>query len=106
MNASAAVGGPPVSPYAVNTGWSVRESQHAALYGVFVNALSLAANGAPRLAPSVWASLVAAMAAGAAMGRAPASRVPERHARRLVLLPALAGGMSVLAKGLWELREG
>ncbi|GHH75055.1 hypothetical protein GCM10018781_43160 [Kitasatospora indigofera] len=37
-------------------------------------------------------------------GRALARRVPERGARRLVLLLALAGGLGTLGKGLWDLR--
>ncbi|MEV8019704.1 sulfite exporter TauE/SafE family protein [Streptomyces sp. NPDC086554] len=104
MNASAGVGGPPVSLYAVNAGWTVREFvPNALFYGVVVNAFSVAANGVPRLAAPVWVLAVAAMAAGAVIGRAIAARVPERQARRLVLLLALGGGITTLAKGLWGL---
>lgn len=50
MNAAAGVGGPPVSLYAVNAGWTVREFvPNAQFYGVVVNAFSVASNGPPRL---------------------------------------------------------
>ncbi|OIJ88339.1 sulfite exporter TauE/SafE family protein [Streptomyces colonosanans] len=105
MNSSAAVGGPPLSLYAVNAGWTVREFvPNAQLYGVVVNALSLAANGMPRLNPSVWGLVVLAMTAGATIGKVLAGRVPDGHARRLVLLLALSGGISALTKGLWKLQ--
>ncbi|NIY67568.1 hypothetical protein [Streptomyces malaysiensis] len=104
LNSSAGVGGPPVSLYAVNAGWTVREFvPNAQFYGIVVNAFSVAANGVPRLNTSLWTLALAGMAAGAFIGRALATRVPERGARLLVLLLALAGGLSTLAKGAWEL---
>lgn len=104
MNSAAGVGGPPVSLYAVNAGWTVREFvPNAQFYGVLVNAFSVAANGTPRLATAQWVSAVAAMTAGALIGRVLAGRVPEPRARLLVLLLALAGGATTLTKGLWGL---
>ncbi|WP_030178486.1 sulfite exporter TauE/SafE family protein [Streptomyces sp. NRRL S-813] len=101
MNASAGLGGPPLSLYAMNAGWTVREFvPNAQFYGIVVNVFSIAANGVPRLGPTGWATAVAAMAMGAVVGRVLAERVPEDRARRLVLLLALAGGLSSLAKGL------
>ncbi|MFJ8360342.1 TSUP family transporter [Streptomyces sp. NPDC093984] len=101
MNSAAGVGGPPVSLYALNAGWSVREFvPNAQFYGVVVNAVSVASNGPPRLTAPVWALAVLALAAGALIGRALAGRVPERRARALVLLLALAGGVSTLGKGV------
>ncbi|WP_306185046.1 MULTISPECIES: sulfite exporter TauE/SafE family protein [unclassified Streptomyces] len=101
MNASAGLGGPPLSLYAMNAGWTVREFvPNAQFYGVVVNIFSIAANGVPRLGSTGWATAVAAMAMGAVVGRVLAERVPEGRARRLVLLLALAGGLSSLAKGL------
>ncbi|MER6352978.1 sulfite exporter TauE/SafE family protein [Streptomyces sp. NPDC001634] len=101
MNSAAGVGGPPVSLYALNAEWSVREFvPNAQFYGVVVNAVSVASNGVPRLAPPVWALAVAALTVGALVGRALAGRVPDRRARVLVLLLALAGGLSTLGKGL------
>ncbi|GGU97685.1 membrane protein [Kitasatospora herbaricolor] len=105
MNASAGVGGPALSLYAVNAGWTMREFvPNAQFYGVVVNAFSVAAKPLPHLASSAWLLGAAAIAGGAAAGRALARRVPEHGARRLVLLLALAGGLSTLGKGLWDLR--
>ncbi|WP_329310995.1 sulfite exporter TauE/SafE family protein [Streptomyces sp. NBC_01262] len=104
MNSSAGVGGPAVSLYAVNAGWTVREFvPNAQFYGVVVNAFSVAANGVPRLAPPVWLLAGAALAAGTVIGKALGERVPERRARQLVLALALAGGLTTLGKGLWGL---
>ncbi|MFD9906477.1 TSUP family transporter [Streptomyces sp. NPDC059063] len=104
MNSSAGVGGPPVSLYAVNAGWTVREFvPNAQFYGVAVNAFSVASNGVPRLGAPVWLLALAGMAAGGVIGKALAERVPEGRARLLVLLLALAGGVTTLSKGLWGL---
>lgn len=104
MNSAAGVGGPPISLYALNAGWTVREFvPNAQFYGVVVNAFSVAANGAPRLAGEQWAAVACAMTAGALIGRSLAERIPEKRARLLVLLLALTGGATALGKGLWGL---
>ncbi|MDT9701179.1 TSUP family transporter [Streptomyces sp. P17] len=104
MNSAAGVGGPPMSLYAVNAGWSVREFvPNAMFYGVVVNAFSVASNGLPELTAPRWAAVVAAMALGGVIGRGLASRIPERRARLLVLTLALTGGVTALGKGLWGL---
>ncbi|SHI11897.1 sulfite exporter TauE/SafE family protein [Streptomyces sp. 3214.6] len=102
MNSAAGVGGPPVSLYAVNAGWTVREFvPNAQFYGVVVNAFSVAANGVPKLAAPQWVAVAAAMTVGASIGRALAGRLPERRARLLVLGLALAGGVTAVGKGLF-----
>jgi uncharacterized membrane protein YfcA len=104
MNSSAGVGGPALSLYAVNADWTVREFvPNAQFYGVVVNALSVAVNGVPHLAAPLWLLVTAGIAAGAVIGKALAERVPEKRARPLVLLLALAGGLTTLSKGLWGL---
>lgn len=104
MNSAAGVGGPPVSLYAVNAGWTVREFvPNAQFYGVVVNAFSVAANGVPELSTPRWVSVVAAMTLGGVIGRGLAGRLPERRARLLVLSLALAGGVTAVGKGLWGL---
>jgi len=104
MNSSAGVGGPALSLYAVNAGWTVREFvPNAQFYGVVVNAFSIAAKGPPRLTTPVWLLSAAAIAAGAVIGAALAPRIPEHRARPMVLLLALTGGLVTLTKGLWEL---
>ncbi|MFF2659804.1 sulfite exporter TauE/SafE family protein [Kitasatospora sp. NPDC058032] len=102
MNSAAGVGGPAVSLYAVNTGWSAREFlPNAQFYGVAVNVFSLAAKGAPHLAAPAWSTTAGGIVLGAGVGRVLADRVPERGARLVVLGLALAGGLTTLGKGLW-----
>ncbi|MCX5049894.1 MULTISPECIES: sulfite exporter TauE/SafE family protein [unclassified Streptomyces] len=104
MNSAAGVGGPPVSLYALNAGWTVREFvPNAQFYGVVVNAFSVAANGVPQLSGTRWTSAVTAMLVGGLIGRGLASHIPEQRARLLVLVLALAGGVTALGKGLWGL---
>ncbi|ARF53437.1 sulfite exporter TauE/SafE family protein [Streptomyces gilvosporeus] len=101
MNSAAGVGGPPVSLYALNAGWTVRDFvPNAQFYGVVVNVFSVAANGVPHFRAPIWVLVIVAMAAGAAIGNALAKRVPERRARLLVLGLALAGGLTTVAKGV------
>jgi uncharacterized membrane protein YfcA len=100
MNASAGLGGPPISLYAVNAGWTIREFVPNALcYGVVVNIFSVATNGIPHLNGGTWAAAAAGLTAGAFIGKALAGRVPEHRARQLVLLLALLGGTSTILKG-------
>lgn len=104
MNSSAGVGGPALSLYAVNAGWTAREFvPNAQFYGVVVNALSIAAKGVPHLTPVPWLLVGAGIAAGSVIGKALAQRVPEHRARQTVLLLSLVGGITTLAKGLWGL---
>ncbi|MGW3103050.1 TSUP family transporter [Streptomyces sp. NPDC001100] len=104
MNAAAGVGGPPISLYAVNAGWTVREFvPNAQFYGVIVNAFSVAANGVPSLSGARWVAVGAAMVVGGVIGRGLAGRIPEPRARALVLTLALAGGVTAVGKGVWGL---
>ncbi|MFI6404953.1 TSUP family transporter [Streptomyces sp. NPDC050548] len=104
MNAAAGVGGPPISLYAVNAGWTVREFvPNAQFYGVVVNAFSVAANGVPSLSGARWVAVGAAMVVGGVIGRGLAGRIPEPRARALVLTLALAGGVTAVGKGVWGL---
>ncbi|MGW4646721.1 TSUP family transporter [Kitasatospora sp. NPDC004289] len=100
MNSSAGVGGPALSLYAVNAGWTVREFlPNALFYGFVVNVFSVTAKGLPHLSRTGWSSAAVGIAAGAVIGAALAGRVPEHWARRVVLGIALAGGLSTLTKG-------
>ncbi|MFJ9454583.1 TSUP family transporter [Kitasatospora sp. NPDC101447] len=101
MNSAAGVGGPAVSLYAVNTGWTARQFvPNAQFYGVVVNAVSLATKGLPGLGASAWCLVAAALAGGAVIGRLLAERVAEDRARLVVLGLALAGGLTTLVKGV------
>jgi uncharacterized membrane protein YfcA len=101
MNSAAGVGGPALSLYAVNAGWTVREFvPNAQFYGLLVNLFSILAKGAPRLPGPAWLAVAAALALGGVIGHWAADRVPEQRARTVVLLLALAGGVTTLAKGV------
>lgn len=101
MNSATGVGGPPVSLYAANAGWTVREFvPNAQLYGVVVDAFSVAANGVPELSAARWVAVGAAMAIGGPIGTWLAARTSEERARLLVLAPALLGGVTATGKGL------
>ncbi|NGN69568.1 TSUP family transporter [Streptomyces sp. A7024] len=101
MNSSAGVGGPAISLWALNAGWTARQFvPNALFYGVVVNALSVAAKGPPTLSGTAWGLIAAGIVAGGLIGRIFADRIPERPARRLLLLLALTGGVATLAKGL------
>lgn len=102
MNASAGVGGPAFSLYALGAGWPVRDFvPNAQFYGVAVNAFSLTVKGLPELAAPAWAAAALGIAGGAVAGAALSRRISEARSRPLVLLLALAGGLITLAKGLW-----
>ncbi|MGW4378366.1 sulfite exporter TauE/SafE family protein [Kitasatospora sp. NPDC004531] len=101
LNAAAGVGGPAVSLYAANCGWTAREFlPNAQFFALAVNAMSLSAKGLPVLSAAQWAVAGGAVAAGTAVGHLLAGRVPDRPVRRLVLAVALAGGLLTLVKGL------
>jgi uncharacterized membrane protein YfcA len=101
MNASAGVGGPPLTLYGVNAGWAGAEFvANAQFYGVTVNGLSVAAKGLPDMPLRSWLLITGAVAIGIAAG----SRirgVSDTRMRRLVLGLALVGGLSITAKGLY-----
>ncbi|MEU8353062.1 MULTISPECIES: sulfite exporter TauE/SafE family protein [Streptomyces] len=101
MNSSAGVGGPALSLYAVNAEWTARQfTSNALFYGLVVNVFSVAAKGVPQLTAPSWLLTAAGIAGGAVAGRALAARISERRARLVVLLLALGGGVTTMAKGL------
>ncbi|MFE5332251.1 TSUP family transporter [Embleya sp. NPDC056575] len=104
MNSSAGVGGPAVSLYALNAGWTAAEFvPNAQFYGVVVNVFSLAAKTPPHLTAPAWTTTITALLVGAVLGRLLAARTPEHRAKRTVQWLALAGGTTTLTKGLWTL---
>ncbi|WP_407699157.1 TSUP family transporter [Streptomyces alkaliterrae] len=104
LNSSAGVGGPAVSLYAINAGWTAREFlPNAQFYGLVVNLISIGAKGMPELSGTAWSLCAATMAAGLLVGRLLASRLPERGARAVLLGLALAGGLVTTLKGLLAL---
>ncbi|HEV7628273.1 MAG TPA: sulfite exporter TauE/SafE family protein [Streptomyces sp.] len=104
MNSAAGTGGPALSLYAVNAGWTAREFvPNAQFYGLVVNLLSVTAKGFPHLARPAWLLVAATMGVGLVLGSLLAARTPEKGARRIILCLALAGGVATAAKGLWLL---
>lgn len=104
MNSAAGTGGPALSLYAVNAGWTAGEFvPNAQFYGLVVNLMSAAAKGLPQLDRPAWLLVAVTMGAGLVVGHLLAARTPERGARRIILGLALAGGVASAAKGLWLL---
>ncbi|NIK61667.1 TSUP family transporter [Kribbella shirazensis] len=104
MNTAAGLGGPPMSLYAVNANWTIREFvPNALFYGAVVNAFSLVTRGVPPLADREWGVAGLGLLSGAAIGALLAGRIPDRTARFLVLLLAIGGGVATGLKGLFAL---
>ncbi|NLU71435.1 sulfite exporter TauE/SafE family protein [Streptomyces sp. HNM0575] len=104
MNSAAGSGGPALSLYAVNAGWTAGEFvPNAQFYGLVVNLMSAAAKGLPQLTRPAWLLVAATMGTGIVLGHLLAARTPEKGARRIILGLALAGGVATGAKGLWLL---
>lgn len=104
MNSAAGTGGPALSLYAVNAGWTAREFvPNAQFYGLVVNLMSVAAKGVPHLARPAWLLVAVTMAAGILIGGALAARTPEKGTRRIILGLALTGGVATAGKGVWLL---
>jgi uncharacterized membrane protein YfcA len=101
MNTAAGLGGPPVSLYAVNANWTIREFvPNALFYGTLVNVFSLVTRGVPPLAGDEWLVAAAGLMLGAGLGALLAGRIPDRVARLMVLSLAVAGGIVTAIKGL------
>lgn len=104
MNATAAVGGPPMVLYQLSSGWSHRVFVATVqVYFVFLSSFTLAARGLPRLPLAAWITAVAAMFAGILVGDRLIGRVSEATARRLMVAVALAGGVATMVKGVLAL---
>jgi uncharacterized membrane protein YfcA len=101
MNSAVGAGGPALSVYAANAGWTAREFvPNAQFYVVVVNLLSVMAKGFPRLTGSAWLLFAVTMCVGLLLGSLLAARTPEKGARRVILGLALAGGVATAVKGL------
>ncbi|MYW03515.1 sulfite exporter TauE/SafE family protein [Streptomyces sp. SID3343] len=104
MNSSAGVGGPAVSLFAVNAGWTAAEFvPNGQFYAFVVNAFSVATKSPPHLSTPAWTMIGVALVAGAVIGQYLAKHTSEHQAKRTVLWLALAGGAVTLAKGVWTI---
>lgn len=102
MNASAGIGGPALSLYAINAGWKAREFvPNAQFYGLVVNLLSVGAKGLPGLPGQAWLLCAVTLVCGMLAGHFLGARTPERGARFLLLTLAMAGGVVTTVKGVW-----
>lgn len=101
MNATAAVGGPPMVLYQLSSGWSHRVFVATVqVYFTFLSSFTLAARGLPGLSPAAWFTAVGAMFVGILAGNRLIGRVSDATARRLVVVVAFAGGVATMVKGL------
>jgi uncharacterized membrane protein YfcA len=101
MTATAGVGGPALTVYAVATEWPQRAfAATAQLCFIGQSTLSIALKGLPDLSLPKIAVLVLVVAAGLACGHLLAGRVPEVIARRFVIGLALLGATAAIAKGI------
>ena len=101
MNVTAGVGGPAMVLYAVSTDWDHRRFVATfQFYSIFVNLACLLAKGLPQISrPALLASL-GALGVGLAAGGLLSRRVNAEQAKRAILVLALAGALSTVAKGV------
>lgn len=97
MNVMAGVGGPAVALYAVAAGWPASALRSTGqVYFLVLNVVALAWLGLPAVSAGLATGCVMALAVGLAVGAVVAPRVPEHAARRVTLLLAGTGGLTVL----------
>jgi uncharacterized protein len=107
MTATAGVGGPALTVYAVATRWEHSAFAATAQVSFIVqSAVSVALKGMPDLSLGRTALLVAIAAAGLAVGHLLAGRVGGVAARRLVTWIALLGAAGTVVKGVVGLLSG
>ncbi|MCF2528884.1 TSUP family transporter [Yinghuangia sp. KLBMP8922] len=101
MNATTGAGGPPISLYAANAGWTAAKFvPNVQFYSVVANGLSLTARGVPRLTWYAWSLTGIGVVGGAVVGTVLAKRITDDRVKSLVMGLALIGGVLLLLKGL------
>ena len=110
MNATAGVGGPAVSIYALATNWPHRSfAATMQPYFLFIGLTSLGAKFAtgsaevPPLQSWVWLSVAAACIAGLILGEVLARIVKPHIARRLLIVVAYVGAVATVVRGITQL---
>ncbi|UOQ87784.1 sulfite exporter TauE/SafE family protein [Agromyces endophyticus] len=110
MNASAGVGGPALSVYAVATRWpQVGFAATAQVYFIVIGSAALLgkfiATGWtwPSLDPAAWPFVIGALLVGLLIGEWLSPRVSHRVARLAVIVIAYLGGTAALVDGALEL---
>lgn len=101
MTATAGVGGPALTVYALSSGWEQTAFAATAQISFFTQAaLSLGFKGVQDLPGAVACTvLVAAAGTGLAIGHRLAPRIPADLARRAMIVMAAAGALSTTVKG-------
>ena len=100
-NVVAGIGGPTVASYAANADWPPdRLRPTLALYFLGLNAVSVAARGAPSVSAELVSGCVAALAIGYATGVVLRARIDTRHLQYATLLLAACGAIATVVKGL------
>jgi uncharacterized membrane protein YfcA len=101
MNATAGVGGPALTVYAVATGWPQRAfAATAQLCFTVIGSATVAAKGLPSLPVASWAVAAAALGVGLLAGTALSARVRPAAARAAALALALVGSVATVVDGL------
>ncbi|WP_430336296.1 sulfite exporter TauE/SafE family protein [Rhodococcus sp. ACT016] len=107
-NATAGMGGPPITAYAILTNWPHRSFVATAqpLFLVlgsvsFCAKLSILPAGAPAWPAWMWCALASSLLAGTTIGDTLAHRISSTTIRVFVVTVALAGAASVLWEGLF-----
>ncbi|MBC7442294.1 MAG: sulfite exporter TauE/SafE family protein [Ramlibacter sp.] len=110
MNATAGVGGPAVSIYALATNWPHRSfAATMQPYFLFIGLTSLGAKfasgsaGVPALQGWVWLLVAVACVAGLIQGEVLARFLKPHIARRLLVIVAYTGAAATIARGVAEL---
>jgi uncharacterized membrane protein YfcA len=109
-NALAGVGGPTVSVYAIVSRWDQRSfAATIQPYFVTIGLASMTTKAItdpgewPELAGWMWAAIVVVIVGGMAIGEVIGRHVPDKLARRAVIVIAFVGAAATLIKGLLEL---
>jgi hypothetical protein len=101
VTATAAVGGPALTVYAIATSWEQRAFAATAQVSFASQAtVSIALKGLPTLSPALTVALILMVAVGLAVGHLLAAKVPEPAARRFVVWLAMLGAAAAVVKGL------
>lgn len=107
MNATAAVGGPAVTVYAVSTGWrGVGLVASLQLYFALINAAALLAKGLPSLPPATWLAAALGLLVGSAVGHLLSRRVGFEQAFPVVVALALVATSVTVVRSVLELTGG
>jgi uncharacterized membrane protein YfcA len=100
MNVVAGIGGPTVASYASNADWPAERLRPTlASYFLGLNAVSVAARGAPSLSRGLLFTFAIALVIGYVLGAVLRGRVNTRHLQYATLALAATGALAAIVKG-------